>query len=64
MIFRPKNLFFGIIAIGAGFTMAVSGIKNFKKKCAYLKGEKETSKIRCTNSDYTAKLKALGYKKK
>lgn len=64
MILRPKNLIFGIIVILAGFSMVVSGIKNFKKKCAYLKKEKEESKIRCANSDYTAKLETLGYKRK
>lgn len=63
-VFRPKSLIFGIITILAGFAMAVSGIKNFKKKCAYLKEEKEKSKMRCANLEYTAKLQALGYKKK
>ena len=64
MIFRPKNLIFGIIVILMGLTMAVSGIKNFKKKCVYFKIEKEKSKTRCANLEYTTKLETLGYKKK
>jgi len=63
MIFRPKNMIFGIIAILAGLTMAVSGIRSFKKKCTYFKFEKEASKIRCSNLEYTTKLETLGYKK-
>ena len=62
MIFRPKNLIFGLIAIVAGVAMAVSGVKNFKKKRTYLAEEKKRSMERCSDSNYTEKLFALGYK--
>ena len=64
IILRSKNLILGIVAIVLGFAMAVSGIKNFKKKCIYLKTEREKSRTRCANLGYTTKLETLGYKKK
>ncbi len=64
LIFRPKMVIAGIIFIIAGLGMAVSGIKNFKKKRSYLKEEKERSKTRCADANYTDKLISLGYKTK
>ena len=63
-VFHPKRLIFGIILIVAGLIGSADGIKNFKKKRQYLAEEKKRSEMRCANTEYTAKLDALGYNKK
>ena len=61
-IFRPKNLIIGAIFVVASFSMAINGIKNFKKKHTYLKEESQRSQARCADASYVDRLTALGYK--